>query len=300
MNKVNWNLLRIFAAIGEARGITRAAEALGLSQPAVSQALRKLETALGVPLLRRTGRDFELTPTGTAIHAEAVAMQRASDRIETLSQQSRPWLEIGMIPNLPSDLLDESFRLFHQRRPDSAIRIDVMSSMDILSRLRATGRGVGICLLPRPVEDLDCRLLFRSYWSMFCGVEHAFFGRNEVSLDELRTEPFVAFTCASSQAGLEPMDPLSRELGLGRNIIATSTSAEEVRRMIVAGLGLGVLSWTTARAAVEAGQLWPLRITRETLVAHVYLVSDLRGADPVAANFVELVSELQPLYPSRS
>ena len=46
MDKLSWNLLRIFAAIGEAGGVTRAAEGLGLSQPAVSQSLARLEAAL--------------------------------------------------------------------------------------------------------------------------------------------------------------------------------------------------------------------------------------------------------------
>lgn len=299
MENPNWNLLRIFAAVAGEGGVTRASEALGLSQPAVSQSLRKLEEALGQPLVQRNARQFELTPFGAEVQAEAASMQAAAGRIIAKAARSRSRLEIAMIPNLPSALLDEALRLFHQRRPETRLRIDILSSMDIIARLRATGRGVGICLLPRPLPDLDCRLLFSTDWSVFCGVEHPLFGREEVTLDELRAEPFVAFSCADSGTGFEPMDSLSRDLGLGRNVIATSTSAEEVRRMIVAGLGLGVLSWTTARAAHEAGLLWPIRITRETLVAHIYLVHAPDCGDAAAAEFAAIVAELQPLYLGR-
>ncbi|QJD16302.1 LysR family transcriptional regulator [Paracoccus sanguinis] len=294
MDKLSWNLLRIFAAIGEAGGVTRAAEGLGLSQPAVSQSLARLEAALDTVLVDRGARDFALTEAGAAIHAEAVAMHRSVERIGTLAGHARARLEIAVIPDWPSEVFDEALRLFHQRYPQTPVRIDVLSSMDILARLRATGRGIGVCLLPRPLDDLECRLLDEPEWSVFCGVEHAMFGRDEISLDELRAEPFVAFTCAGSPRGFEPMDPLSRGLGLGQNVIATSTSPDEVRRMIVAGLGLGVMPWTTTREAHRAGLLWPLRITHETLAAHIYLVHPPSfGEDAVAASFAALVAEVQ-------
>ena len=64
--------------------------------------------------------------------------------------------------------------------------------------------------------------------------------------------------------------------------------------MIVAGLGLGVMPWTTARDAHRAGLLWQLRITHETLAAHIYLVHPASfGEDAVAASFAALVAEVQ-------
>ena len=70
MATLNWNHLRVFAAIAENGGVTRAAQALGMSQSAVSQTLLRLETAMDRTLVRREGRSFSLTPVGEAVLAD--------------------------------------------------------------------------------------------------------------------------------------------------------------------------------------------------------------------------------------
>ena len=296
MVDANWNLLRIFGVIAEQRGITRAAEHLHLSQPAVSQSLQKLENALGHELVRRGGREFDLTAMGEAVHAEVAAMQRAAETVARLAGRGGDELTIRMVSNVTSPLIDEAFRLFHQRHPDIALRVEVMRSHAIISQLRETGRGVGICLLGHPLDDLDCLLFREEEWSLFCGVEHPFFGRDTVTPDELRDEPFVSFACAAEGPGLESMGPLSRRFGLGERVSGISAHVEEVRRMIVAGVGLGILPHSAARTAQAAGQLWPLRVGDERLGTHVYLVTPRAHGDPAAALFAALVAEILPLF----
>lgn len=295
MTPLNWNHLRIFGAIVEQGGVTRAAQVLGLSQPAVSQTLQRLEAAMDQPLVRRDGRGFGLTPLGEAVHANVRDMQGAAERIGLRIGQQRPELRVMIVSNLISPLLDEAFRLFHQRHPETLLRVEVSNSHDILAGLREQGHGIGICLLTDPAPDLDCRLLFEDDWAVFCGVEHPFFGREEVTLEELRGEPFVAFACAREGAGLEPMGPLSARLGLGRSTSGISSNVEEVRRMIVTGVGLGLLPWTSARAEVDAGMLWPIRVTGERLGTHVYMVRRARASATAEGQFAAVIDELLPL-----
>ena len=296
MTTLNWNHLRIFVAIAEHGGVTRAAQALGMSQSAVSQTLQRLETAMDRTLVRRQGRGFALTPVGESVLADVRAMQAAAERIDLRIRQDGPELQVMIVSNLISPLLDETFRLFHQRHPDTLLRIEVRSSHDIIAALRDQSHGIGICLLAEPVPDLDCRFLFRDEWSVFCGVEHPFFGREEVTLDELRQEPFVAFACARDGAGLEPMGPLSARLGLGRRTSGTSAHVEEVRRMIVTGVGLGLLPWASARAEVQGGLLWPVRTTGEWLGTHIYMVRHHHARAPAETQFAEVIEELLPLF----
>lgn len=295
---LNWNHLRVFAAIVEQGGVTRAAQSLGMSQSAVSQTLQRLETAMDRTLVRREGRSFCLTPVGEAVHAEIQTMQSAAERINLRVGQRQPELRVMIVSNLISPLIDEVFRLFHQRHPDTLLRIEVRSSHDIVSTLREQSPGIGICLLAEPLPELDCRFLFQDEWSVFCGVEHAFFGREEVTLEELRHEPFVAFSCAREGVGLEPMGPLSIRLGLGRSTSGTSANVEEVRRMIVSGVGLGLLPWTSARTEIQAGHLWPVRTTGQWLGTHIYRVRHPRACAPAEAQFADVIEELLPLFPA--
>lgn len=297
MSDALWNHLRIFGVVAGQRGLTRAAERLDLSQPAVSQSLKKLERALGHDLVRRGTRDFELTEMGEAVHAQVAAMQRAADAIAILTGRRETQLTIRIVSHVAIPLIDEACRLFHQRHPDTTLRIEVMRSHNIIAALRQTGQGVGICLLPEPLEDLDCLLISKGEWSLFCGVEHPFFGRDSVTQAELKTQPFVSFACAADGPGLEPMGPLSRQLGLGGNIRGISAHVEEVRRMIIAGVGLGILPRTAARAAQQAGQLWPLRVGDLQLGTHIYLLRPPASADQPALAFADLVAEILPLFP---
>lgn len=299
MTSLNWNHLRVFAAIVDHGGVTRAAQVLGISQSAASQTLQRLEAAMDRRLVRREGRSFILTPVGETIYADIQDMQAAAGRIGLRMGQHRPELRVMIVSNLVSPLLDEAFRLFYQRHPDTLLRVEVRSSHDIVASLREQPHGLGICLLTETLPDLECRFLFQDEWSVFCGVEHPFFGREEVTLEELRGEPFVAFACARDGTGLEPMGPLSIQLGLGRSTSGTSAHVEEVRRMIVSGVGLGLLPWTSARAEVAAGQLWPVRTTGDWLGTHIYLVRPNRACAVAEQQFAAVIEELLPLYPAR-
>lgn len=299
---LNWNLLRVFVAVAEARSITRAARNLGLSQPSVSQGLRRLESSLGCRLVHRDSRRFALTRRGEDIHVEAAEMLRAVERIEAIArlpdEGSEAQLHVQIISNLISPLVDEALRLFHQRFPSVTLRLDVRNSAEIVRRIRDERTGLGICLLPRPILGLTCTLLYREAFAVYCGAEHALFGAPHVPLRDLASEPFVAFTCAEDGAGLEPMIMLREGLGLGRRISGSSANLEEVRRMIVSGLGIGILPVMAARNDEAAGLLWPIEVGDQPLGADVWLVRNPQAtATPSEQGFMAVIDELLPLFP---
>lgn len=299
---LNWNLLRSFWVIAEEKGITRAARRLNMSQPSVSLALQKLEEQLGCQLIFRGSRHFALTLRGEKIYQECTEIFRAVDRIGTLAEDSHDEefgeLRLFIISQLHSPLIDEAVRLYHQRYPSVAWRIEVQNSAETVRRITQEKAGIGICLLTKPMLGLECRHLFREEFGIFCGAEHSLFGQNECTNCDLMREPFVAFTCATEGMGLEPMVMLREGLGLGNRISGSSHDLEEVQRMIVSGLGIGILPVAAATASVDEGKLWPLRLTDQALGADVFLVSNARETLSLPERrFVDLLDELLQLYP---
>ncbi|KFI25736.1 LysR family transcriptional regulator [Paenirhodobacter enshiensis] len=299
---LNWNLLRSFCVIAEEKGLTRAAKRLNMSQPSVSLALQKLEEQLGCQLIFRGSRHFALTLRGEKIYQECAEILRAVDRIGVLSEDGNDEdfgeLRLSVISHLHSPLLDEALRLYHQRHPSITWRIEVQNSAETVRRIGAEKAGLGICLLTKPLINLTCRHLFREEFGIFCGAEHPLYGRTEVSAHELQQEPFVAFSCATEGMGLEPMIMLREGLGLGSRISGSSHDLEEVQRMIVSGLGIGILPAPSVSGERMAGQLWPLRLTDRPLGADVFLVYS--PANPPTApeqKFIDLIEELLTLYP---
>lgn len=302
LSELNLNLLRSFYTIAEERSLTRAATRLNMTQPSVSQALQRLEEHLGCQLVFRDSRRFALTASGQKIYEECAEIFQSVGRIALLTKDV-PAEEFGevrlqTISNLESPLINEAMRLYHQRHPSVTWVIEVQNTQETLRRIQLEKSGIGICLLPRPVFNLDCKLLFREEFSVFCGAEHPFFGRAVVEKRELRQESFISFTCAAQGMGLEPMAILSESIGLGERVSGRSPNLEEVRRMIIVGLGIGILPLMAVKNEVEKGQLWRLEIPGYPLGADVFLVSYPGGAfTPAEQRFVDLLDELQSLYP---
>ena len=299
---LNWNLLRMFYMIAKEESITKAAKRLGLSQPSVSNALQKLEAQLGCQLVFRDSRHFELTTRGDKIFQECRDIFHSAERINLLvrgaEEEERGQVRYQIISNLVSPMLDELLRLYHQRHPSVVFQSEVQNSQAIVRSIQQ-GRGtIGFCLLAKPMVNLPSIRLFREEFYVFCGAEHPLFGQESVALRDLQREPFISFACATEGMGLEPMSVLREGTRLGNRINGLSTNIEEVRRMIVAGMGIGILPLMTAQDDIRRGDLWPIKITAETIGADVYLVHAPREKlSPSAQKFVDIAQELLAIYP---
>jgi len=300
---LNWNLLRMFYMIAKEESITKAAKRLGLSQPSVSNALQKLEAQLGCQLVFRDSRHFELTTRGDKIFQECREIFHSAERINLLvrdaEEEERGQVRYQIISNLMSPMMDELLRLYHQRYPSVAFQSEVQNSQAIVRSIQQ-GRGtIGFCLLAAPLVNLPSIRLFREEFCVFCGAEHPLFGQESVALRDLQREPFISFACATEGMGLEPMSVLREGTRLGNRINGLSTNIEEVRRMIVAGMGIGILPLMVAQDDIRRGDLWPIKITDETIGADVYLVHAPRDKlSPSEQKFVDIAQELLAIYPN--
>ncbi|MEM5544166.1 LysR family transcriptional regulator [Sulfitobacter sp. AS92] len=299
---LNWNLLRMFYMIAKEQSITRAAKRLGLSQPSVSNALQKLEAQLDCQLVFRDSRHFELTTRGDKIFQECRDIFHSAERISLLvrdaEDEERGQVRYQIISNLVSPLIDEAMRLFHQRHPSVIFQSEIQNSQSIVRLIQQGRATLGFCLLAKPLVNLRSIRLFREEFRVFCGAEHPLFGQEELELRDLQREPFISFACATEGMGLEPMSVLREGTRLGNRINGLSTSIEEVRRMIVAGMGIGILPLATTKEDIRRGDLWPLKITDEPLGADVYLVhAPTEKLSSSERKFVQTVEELLALYP---
>ncbi len=302
-SEMNWNLLRMFYMIAKEQSITKAAKRLGLSQPSVSNALRKLEAQLDCQLVFRDSRHFELTMRGDKIFQECREIFHSAERISILvrgaTEDERGQVRYQIISNLVSPMLDELLRLYHQRHPSVMFQSEIQNSQAIVRNIQQGRLGLGFCLLSQPLVNLNSIRLFREEFRVFCGAEHLLFGMETVSVRDLQREPFISFACATEGMGLEPMSVLREGTRLGNRINGLSTNLEEVRRMIVAGVGIGILPLMSVTSDIRDGTLWPLKITDEPIGADVYLVH--AQPDKLTASeqkFVLMAQELIALYPN--
>ena len=274
----NWGLLRMFHVIADSGSITGAARRLSVSQPSVSAALQRLESQIGQKLINRSSRHFVLTAPGQVLFAETTRMFRAAERAEALLAQQTSGVtgevHVQTVTGGRSLVFDETLRLMHQRHPGVSFRIDIASSRQIIRNVVDRVVPFGICLMHRPYSGLDCHLILRASYGIFCGREHPLFGRRDVTLEDLRHTPFIDFACSAEGSVPEPYLILRTATGLGENTIGTSTDIAEIIRMISVGLGVGILPLPAAAPAIQSGSLWQLATGKVRLEADLYLVTN--------------------------
>ncbi|MGY6695510.1 MAG: LysR family transcriptional regulator [Roseinatronobacter sp.] len=259
---LDWNLLRSFVIMAEARSITDAAQQLRLTQPSVSTALKKLENHIGKRLIDRAPGRYELTRAGTMLYREAVEIHGAVHRLSTLMRDMtddvRGHVRIAVASHVVCPLFDQVLADFHARHPHATLSISVLGSSAALASVTARTASFAICLVHRRDPKIEYLRLYREFFGLFCGPPHPLFGRSDLRQTDLAGHAAVSFETDRLHDALRSVTLLRAESELSERIIGTSSHLEEVRRMVIAGLGIGPLPLHVVARDVQDGLLWRL------------------------------------------
>ncbi len=259
---LDWNLLRTFVVLGRSHSVTEAAERLRLKQPTVSSALKRLEDRLGKRLIDRSPGHFRLTEAGELLFREAIEIQGAILRLGTLMRdvvdEVRGHVEICVASHVVCPLFDETLRRFHERHPAATLSFRVSSSKDALEAVMARRASMALCLVRKRNPKLEYARLFREFFGLFCGPTHPLFGLNGLTRADLAGQTAVSFVTDRLEDALRPVTLMRADLDVVDRTVGTSANLEEVRRMIIAGLGIGPMPVHVVRRDLEDGLLWQL------------------------------------------
>lgn len=280
---LDWNLLRTFMVIVEEGGITAAADRLGLKQPSVSNALRRLEDRLGRRVIERRPNPFRPTGAGARLYEECVGIFGAVSRLPLLLRDDveaevTGHVAIAVASHVVSPLFDDALAEFHQRHPKVTFRITVSSSQDVATAVLQRRASFGLCLMHRRPKRLETQVMYREFFGFFCGPKHRLYGRTGLTLADLAGETSVSFQTDHPSDVLRRVAILRAQAQLDEEIVGMSSGLEEVRRMIVAGLGIGSLPLHVARRDVADGLLWRLPPYDDPPAVDVHLVSNPAAA----------------------
>ena len=276
--QLDWNLLRTFMVIVQEGGITAAANKLRLKQPTVSNALRRLEESLGQRLVERGPRAFRVTRQGEALYRESVdifgSVNRLSIALRDIPDDVQGTANIHMASHVICPLIDDAFSEFHVQHPKASISISVSASTLAVEAVLEKRCTMAICLANEMHENLDYTLLYKEHFGFFCGPEHPLFGRNDVTMADLRGESSVSFCADQLDGVLRPIALLREQAELNTHISGVSSHLEEVRRMIIANLGIGPLPIHVAERDLRDGLLWRLPPYDKPPQVRIYVVQN--------------------------
>ena len=283
---LDWNLLRSFMVIAQQQSITKAAHILKLKQPSVSNALRRLEETLGCQLAERGPRSFNLTHHGEALFLECKELfgtvGRLPNIIKDAQNEVRGHVKIVMASHVTTPILDEALQTFHQQHPGTSFSISIKGSQEVVEDVMDKQATLGVCLLKKPLENLQSRLFYREHFGFYCGSKHPLFAEENVTLKDLRQQRRVTFYTDKLGDVLHPIAVLRGQAQLSDSVAGVSNNLEEVRRMIMAGLGIGSLPVHVVERDVSNGRLRRLAPHEADTVIDVYTLQNPRAILNVA------------------
>ena len=277
--------LEYFAAVARHRHFTRAAEAIYVTQSAISQQIGRLERELGVALLRRTSRGVELTPAGEDLlrRAEAILASVAEARA-TMDAHAGVARGVVRVAVTAGEALRvaASLAAFHEAHPGVQVALRVEPAGDVVRSVRAGAADVGVAALAEgePAAGVEAVAL-EPERLVLAGPPG--FAAPGASVDGLRGEPLVlgergsalreVVMAACAARGFSPVPRF--EVG----------DPATVRTLVHAGLGLSVVpAWWLDHpgAAVETAEL-----DDRSLVLAASVLTPSGGASPVGALLAE-------------
>jgi LysR family transcriptional regulator, hydrogen peroxide-inducible genes activator len=184
--------LRYFTAIVRAGSFTRAAEQLGITQPSLSQQIRRLEKQLGNPLFERLGRSVRLTTFGEALRKPAAdILQRVAETKSSLTHLQdgvRGALRVGVIPTIMPYLIAPRIAEFSERFPEVELQFTEDTTSHLLEQLQAGDLDLAISALPVRNPDVVCSELSPEPLFLAVSEDHPYARKSEVDLHDLRGE----------------------------------------------------------------------------------------------------------------
>lgn len=194
--------LEIFSRVAELRGFTLAAHRLGISQSAVSHAMKSLEQELGVELLRRHQSQVELSDIGEQLLLRARAMLGLANTLRQEAADARGMksgtLRIGSFgPTSSIKLLPKILQRFRQAHPGIEVHIDEGPDRQVTQWLEERRIDVGFVVLPE--ERFDTFALIEDQMVALLPLDHPLAMRSAVSLKDLCDAPFVLTEAGSAE-----------------------------------------------------------------------------------------------------
>ncbi|SDQ48852.1 DNA-binding transcriptional regulator, LysR family [Pseudomonas grimontii] len=196
MNLMHWRLL---VAVADQGSITAAAECVGMTQSAASQAMAGMEATLGAQLFTREPRKTLPTALGLSVIEQARVMLGALQTIRSTVDEARPMLRgslrIASFPRVLATFLTPLLQRFHQLYPGIEVTTLDVTDNEVLTLLDADLIDLGVVLNPRP--ECNATVLGRDLWLAVLPANHTLAQRSvdaTVSLEELLAQPFVLAT----------------------------------------------------------------------------------------------------------
>jgi DNA-binding transcriptional LysR family regulator len=285
--------LTAFVEVARTRSVSRAADALFLTQPALTARLQKLEEDLGARLFVRTPRGMRLTEAGDAFlpYAARVLDTLADGRrlVNAFERGGAGKLAIGAAPAVSTYVLPGVLKTFAVGHPRVAISVKTGHSEEVLDLVLREQVDIGLVRALRH-PDIASTPLFEDRLVLVVEPAHRFARDERIQLGEISDEQLILFDSTSSYH--EVTSALFRRAGVVPAGLMELDNIDAAKKMVQEGFGVALLPQTAVAGELEAGLLREVEVADAEAPRRQIVAIRRRDGGPPAgtvASFLQLL-----------
>lgn len=259
---VNLELFRVFYVVAKCGSLTKAAEELFISQPAVSQSIKQLEVQLGMPLFNRTHKGMELSQQGGKLIFKQVEealsiLDGVENTIAEITTTATGTIRIGATDGIFSHVLADKIVKFSAAYPAVNIELITGTSPETLIQLKENKCDVGFINLP--IQDKEVRFTgtVTHLSDVFvAGARFAQLKGRELSLAQLQEYPLLMIE--ENTVARRALTSFLSTLGLKLHADIEVENWDLMMQLVQKGMGIGCVPREYAKRYLESGELFEL------------------------------------------
>ena len=260
--RITLRQLRIFTSVVEHRSFTRAAEALSLTQPAVTHQMQALARAAGQPLLDPGIRQPTLTAAGLALYERAgrilATVSDAQEALEDIAGLRAGRVHVVGDTTVGIYVLPDAVAAFHREHPGVAMSLDVVNRVRVRDLLLTGRADVGVVGTLWDDDLLEAEPFLANSLMCFCAPSHPLITREPLNPADLLDGPLLLRERGSGTR--ESAERILRGGGIEPVAAMEMASNGALKRAVAGGLGVTVLSTYAVRLELQLGLLRPLAV----------------------------------------
>jgi DNA-binding transcriptional LysR family regulator len=288
--------LRYFVAVAEELHFGRAAQRLNLSQPPLSQQIRRLEELLGYPLFVRTSRSVKLTNAGEVYLERARRtlrnVQRDIEETRSIGQGEVGALNIGFVGSAMLTTLPAIFRAYRKAYPRVHLQLHESFTARVAEGLENGSLDAGILRDGDALPMLEVTTLYSEPFVAVLPVTHPSAGQKSISPGALRDEPFVYYPRNAGIRAFEKPLTLFEEYGFRPQIVQEASHWLTILRLVGAGLGVSIAPACVRKIESPEVACVPLRGAK--VVSSIELAWAKGDTRPIVEHFARIALHTRP------
>lgn len=248
---------KIFCDLANSSSFSRAAEANGVTQSAVSQQVKTMEDRFGVKLIERGRKNFSLTPEGKAfLEASREVISTVDNlmaRIQELKHVVAGELRVATIFSIGLHELPHCLKDYRHEFPLVDVRVEYRRSTEVYNAVLDGRADVGLVAYPSERRGLKSFTFWKDRLKVICCPTHPFSKRKRLAITDLQDEKFIAFE--PDLPTRREIDRALKEAGVRIRMILEFDNIETVKRAVEVENGISIVPETAVADEVESGAL---------------------------------------------